>query len=403
MWSAGGSGLVEEASPTVAEGPAEGITVQPRLLRKSVRMVGSIEPGTLEHVTAPFAGLIRERSFEYGTRVKQGDLLLVLAAGELEVQRREADAAVIKATQALEDLKGWSRSADVARARRAVARSEQQLQAAKQKLEETRRLFELGVVPRQEVESLEDQAREATNALTTSQEELDSVLRKGEVQAVRIAENELTNARYKLDGINRRLAGAEVRAPRDGVVLRPPKTGGSGEGAVAARDIETGAKVNEGDIMFAVGSLDSLRITTPMSEVDVGAVSAGQPVRVTSPAFPGITLDGEVVAIANQAEQRQGAGLPSFPVTVLIESMPAAAAGQVRLGMSAELEIVTYEKPDALLLPPSAIQPGSEGYSVRRRNPQTGAAETVKVAIGQRFPEGVEIVSGMAPGDVILP
>jgi len=388
------------------------VTVQPRPARKTVELMGAIEPGSMVTVVAPFGGVLKEKHFEYGQRVAAGTVLGIVEPGELQTQHRDAQAAVIKAQERVKELTNWERGADVARARRSLQRAEQQYQSARQKAGETKQLLDLGVVARQDYQMQLDQERDARAQVDGARDEMDSVLAKGNPGQVRVAQFELDNARFKLGEIERKLQGATIRAPVDGIVIRPPQSGPSGGaggsggsgGATSQRDVDVGMKLNEGEALFAVGALDKLRVVASLLEIDINRVRPDMAANVTGEAFPGVTLPGRIAAIANQAVKGQGASpLPSFPVTVLVETVDPAAARAVRLGMTARVEVIVYDNPNALLLPPMLLTPGPQGYAVKRRNPATQAVETVPVTLGERLPEGVEIRSGLQSGDVVVP
>lgn len=408
------SGEFQPAAPPLPPPGAmdgTGIAVQARPARKTVSLMGAVEPGSMVTVVAPFGGVLKEKRFEYGQRVAAGAVLGVIDPGELQSQHRDAQAAVIKAQERVKELSNWERGAEVARARRSLQRAEQQHQSARQKAAETKQLLDLGVVARQDYQTQLDQERDARAQVDGARDEMDSVLAKGSPDQVRIARFELDNARFKLGEIERKLEGATLRAPVDGIVIRPPQSGGQSGGGGGAgggssqRDVEAGMKLNEGDALFAIGGLDSLRVVASLLEIDINRVRPDMPANVTGEAFPGVTLPGRIAAIANQAVKGQGGGspLPSFPVTVLVDAVDPAAAGAVRLGMTARVEVIVYDNPKALLLPPMALVPGPQGYTVRRRHPATGAVEPVPVTLGERLPEGVEIRSGLEPGDVVVP
>lgn len=385
------------------------VTVQPFPVRKAVELMGAIEAGSLVTIAAPFGGVLTEKHFEYGQRVEAGTVLGAVDPGELLAQHRDAQAAVIKAEERLRELTGWQRGAEVARARRSLQRAEQQLHSLSQKVMETKQLLDIGVVARQDYQMNLDQERDARAQVEGSRDELASVLAKGGPDQVRVAQFELDNARFKLEGIERKLRDAKLRAPVSGVVLRPPQGGQSaGSGAAggsgsAPREAEIGMKLIESEPLFAVGALDTLRVVAALPEIDINRLRPGMTATVTGEAFPGIALRGRVAAIANQAVKAQGASpLPAFPVTVLVDRVEPVAAQAVRLGMTARLEISVYDNPNALLLPPMLLSPGPQGYTVRRRNPETRTVETVPVKLGERLPQGVEILSGLKPGDVVV-
>jgi hypothetical protein len=124
-------------------------------------------------------------------------------------------------------------------------------------------------------------------------------------------------------------------------------------------------------------------------------------VSVSGDAFSEFTLTGEVTGVAAQASSEPGrSGLPSFAVTVHIRGVTAEQRARLAVGMSANLSIVTYDNPEAVVLPPEAVREGAEGRVVRVR--QGGAVREVPVTIGISTPEGVEVRGALSAGDVVL-
>lgn len=395
------------AAPALAPSgvPQASVTVTPRPLRKTIDLVGQIEPGHTVSVLAPFAGPVLEKRFEFGARVAEGDILAVLDTAELDAQHRDAKAQLIKAEQAARDLTEWAKGVDVARARRSLQSAERALQSAQQKTRETKQLLDLGVVARQEYQDAVDREVEAERAVLSAQEELDGVLDKGSARNRQVAELELANARQKLADLERKLDAARIRAPAAGVVIRPPTQGGgeggSSAGTTAQAEITQGTKVAEAQALLAIAALDNLRVDTSLLEIDVNKVATGMTVLVSGEAFPGTTLEGRLTSIANQATRGAGSSLPQFGISVLIENVGADIGKAVRLGMTASLQIVTHDDPAALVVPVDAVSLLPEGPAVRRRAAD-GQVETVPVTLGQRLPSGVQILSGLSAGDVVV-
>lgn len=407
-FSASGDASAPAAASVAPSGtPRASWTVQPRPLRKTIDLVGQIEPGHTVSVLAPFAGPLLEKHFEFGARVQEGDLLAVLDTAELDAQYRDAKAGLIKAEQNARDLTEWAKGVEVARARRGLQSAERTLQSAQQKTRETKQLLDLGVVARQEYQDALDRETEAERAVLSAREELDGVLDKGSARNRQVAELELANARQKLQDLERKLESARIRAPAAGVVIRPPtQTGGSdsgGSGGSAAQaEITQGTKVTEAQALLAIAALDNLRVNTSLLEIDVNKVATGMKVLVTGEAFPGTTLEGKLTSIANQASKGGGSALPQFGISVLIEAVGEDIGKAVRLGMTASLQIVTHDDPAALVVPVDAISLLPEGTVVTRRDPATGQTTPVPVTLGQRLPTGVQILSGLSAGDEVV-
>ena len=379
------------------------VTVEPRPLVSRLTVVGTIEPGSTLNVVAPFDGIVTEMQVEYGSRVTRGDVLLVLDTFELAMRIREAQAAVLKAAQRVADLKSWGNSPDVARARRGVATAELALEDTQRRLQETKVLLDRGIVPRNEYDGLQQQVRTEAMALAAAKQDLDAALERASPANRRIADLELENAQGKLDDLTAQRAGAVVRAPVAGVVLRPPAARATGPGQAPPDAIAVGFRATRGQTLFGIADLETLAVTAKVDEIDVNRVRVGQPVTITGEAFDGEEIAGRIAHVAAQASTREGGGrVAEFDVTVRLSALTEAQRRRVRVGMSTHLSIEVYANAAAIVVPPDAVRGSTAAPVVQVRDPATGTVRDVPVAIGETTETGVEIRAGLAPGAVVV-
>jgi multidrug efflux pump subunit AcrA (membrane-fusion protein) len=183
--------------------------------------------------------------------------------------------------------------------------------------------------------------------------------------------------------------------------MKPTAGGQAKEG----KTIERGASFQQGEVLLAVGDLSGFSVSCKVDEVDVTRVSIGQKVRVTGDAFPGEQLTGAIQSISPQAEEVGEAGrtAPSFGVRVVIDTVPPNVKKRIMVGMTANLEIIVYEKANALMVPLSAVksEQGKRYVNRKKGSGPAAAAEKVEVTTGYTTQDTVEIVQGVKPGDLI--
>ncbi len=170
-----------------------------------------------------------------------------------------------------------------------------------------------------------------------------------------------------------KLADYTITAPIDGVVLR--------------RDGEVGEIADVGQILFRIGVLKPLQIVAEVNEEDIPRVKVGQTVLLRTDAFAGQRLTGKVREVT----------LIGDPVAKTYRIKVALPDDTLLLpGMSVEANVVTREKPDALLVPADAVMGTSvfvvDGARVRKRD----------VGIGIRGTRAVEILSGLTESDRVV-
>jgi multidrug efflux pump subunit AcrA (membrane-fusion protein)/putative methionine-R-sulfoxide reductase with GAF domain len=363
------------------------VTAQP--LEVVLPLAGRLEPLAMTTVTSPLAGTVRHVWFRPGERVGRGQRLLELDTTLLEVELRSARASLIKAEQRARGLSEWSGGPEAAEGRRKVSKARLSLEASRRALDETKALFDKGIVGRAEYEAAQRQHASEELDFTSVEQELAAVLDEGSAENLRVAEMELENARVNLERLESRMAQALVTAPTAGVAIRPA---GGGE-------LAEGGRVEVGQALVAIGDLTSLAAVAAADELEVERLRLGQRARVRSDAFPGVVFDGVVRSVA-----AGGAGAASgYFVTVAVASLPAEIERSFRLGLSARVEAVVYERSDALLVPIAAVEAGEAGQGwVEVAGAASDKPERRRVVLGETTVTAVEIREGLAAGERVL-
>lgn len=176
------------------------------------------------------------------------------------------------------------------------------------------------------------------------------------------------------------LAGA--RARRDHMTLRAPVSG-----QVLRRDGEIGEVIERGQPVYWVGAPSPLRIQAEVDEEDIPAVRPGQLVKIKADAFPDRALDGTVSEITPKGDPLN----KSFRVRIALPDETP-----LMIGMTTETNIVVEERPDALLVPASAVMAGAV-WAVR-----DGRAARLPVTVGVVGSFRTEILDGLGDGQPII-
>jgi membrane fusion protein, multidrug efflux system len=192
------------------------------------------------------------------------------------------------------------------------------------------------------------------------------------------AENNLKVAEASVSLAQARLAKTEIKAPFSGLI--------------GLRVVSIGDYVKEGADLVNLESVDPLKLDFRVPEIYLKNVRVGQVLEVTLDALPGRTFEGRVFAI-NPLVDAAGRSL-------VIRAQVQNPDASLRPGMFARVRLITREMKDALVLPEQALVPqGQEQYVFRIVD---GKVQRAKVEVGQRSDGRVEIVSGVAPDDVVV-
>jgi len=204
--------------------------------------------------------------------------------------------------------------------------------------------------------------------------------RKGFISAQALDDQRtgLARAKAKLAEDQARLAKTEMRAPFAGVI--------------GLRQVSEGAYVAAGTEIVRLEKIDQLKLDFRVPETFLARLRAGQNVTVSVDAHPGNEFTGTVYAIEPAVDEQTR--------TVLARARVANAESKLRPGMFARVQVSLGVREKAVWIPEAAIVPrGQDSYVYRVVG---GKADLVRVQIGTRKVGEVEIVKGVAPGELVI-
>ncbi len=371
----------------------------PQTLTDSITLKGTLKPIQIVHVTSPLSGMVTEEYFEYGQAVTKGQLLLKIDRAETEVKYREAKTAYIEAQEKVRELENWMSSNEVAKAEQNVTRSKLTLDGYNKTFQETERLFKKEIVPATEYTNARQQLTTARMDYESSLRDLQATKEKGEGQNRHIAELKLANARQKLQEIEKQLSHSDIFSPVAGTVLLPDTLSDKDK---KGKTVDRGVTFSQGDILLSIGNTEGLSMTAEVDELEVLKIKKNQEVRITVDAF-GETIMGRVVHISSQAVKPEGGRKTSnFEVVVAMDILPPGLKDRLRLGMSANMEILLLNKPDVMMLPIQAVRIEGRDHVVNVRDSATRSLKKVSVVTGMTTLDAVEITSGLKAGDEVV-
>lgn len=161
-------------------------------------------------------------------------------------------------------------------------------------------------------------------------------------------------------------------------------------GKIIQKNLKAGDKLsNQGssNVMAVVADLSKFKLTINVDELDIKNLSVGQKATVTADALEGQIFEGSVNNISIIGTSQNG--VTTYPVEIIIDN--ADDIGLIP-GMNVDASIIIEEKKDVLLIPAQAV---SRGNTVMVNN------EPVKVELGIKSGDLVEVISGLSEGDEI--
>jgi membrane fusion protein (multidrug efflux system) len=188
----------------------------------------------------------------------------------------------------------------------------------------------------------------------------------------------LARARAKLSEDEARLAKTEMRASFPGIA--------------GLRQVSEGQYVAAGTDIARLEKVDQLKLDFRIPESFAGRLKTGQPVKVLVDAYADDVFSGSVFAIEPAVDEQTR--------TVLLRARVTNAGLKLRPGMFTRVQVQLGVREKALWIPEAAIVPrGQNSYVFQVVH---GKAGLVKVQTGARKAGEVEIVKGLAAGDLVV-
>ncbi|HWT46475.1 MAG TPA: efflux RND transporter periplasmic adaptor subunit [Vicinamibacterales bacterium] len=339
------------------------VTVQQIDLRRSVEAVGTLEAHDQATISAEVAGRVARMAVDMGDKVKAGSPLVLLDAERLRYHANEQEAALQQARAKLgaqgDHLPPPGQTPDVLSA--AAKRAQ-----AQQSYDRARALAEKNLISRQDLEAAQTNLQTAVAA------------HEAAIAAERELRAEMVAREATLNSATRDLKDTTIRAPFDGVV--------------AERMVSEGQYVTAQAPVVRLVRLDPLRLTADVPEKFAPNVHVGQPIELTTDAFPDTPVTGTITRISPDVNLKSRA--------FAIEADVRNEDGQLKPGTFARLTIATNKVDHAIVVPATAIQT-KYGTSVAFIL-ENGKLKASEVKLGDRLGPRVEITEGLQAGQSIV-
>lgn len=345
------------------------ITVAPKTEVLHLYYTGLIKPLQEELISAPASGTIKKVNFHYGDIVKRGQLLFTIHSPELENEFRDAMSQYLRAKQA-------------------YLNSQTNMQG-------TEDLHKEKIISDQEYFNEKSQYQNNLLGYIEASNKLQQLL-KNIPQAQETIQNiSLSNMDKVKKLLTQQFEDLAIYAKNAGIILFPNKSAND-----TMKEIQVGNELKKGEVALVLGNLSGINITTDVSEVDINRMRPGQRVRVSFTARPDLILQGMIISVARQAKDAENGSFTSFPVVVQVPTLSTAQIDNIRVGMSAKLDI-TIAEPPLIKIPINAVFQ-KLGKSWVKRIQDKGKTEEVEVETGTTSLDEVTILHGLMPGDKVI-
>ena len=325
-------------------------------IMESITASGTINPLSTVSVGSQASGRIAEIYVDYNSVVKKGQLLALIDQenAKATVQQREAALEIAKAQVAVEEnnIKYYKKALN--------------------------RISKLNASKYSTEKDLEAAERDYDNA----------------VAQLALEQAQVKQAQASLNSAQTELSYTEIKAPVDGIVISKAVE----VGQTVAASFETP------EIFSVAEDLTKMQIEASVVEADIAKVKEGQKVRFTVDSYADDYFYGTVTQVRNEATTTSN--VVTYTVVIGIDNSDM----KLKPGMTANVEIITAEEKDVMLVPNQALRFYIDDSDNAKRYKDRGVwiiknghPERVTVKIGVSDDDNTQILeSTLKIGDEVI-
>jgi multidrug efflux pump subunit AcrA (membrane-fusion protein) len=334
-------------------------------------------------IYARASGYVQKRFVDFGDQVKEGQLMAVIEAPELDQQVAQGRASVAQAEQQLGQTKA------------ALVQAKANLELARVTWDRYKAVLAKGAISKQDGD-------QALTAFQTAE----AVVRSSEAN-VGAAEESVRAAKANLDRLVTMQEFEKVRAPIAGVVtVRNVDTGSfiSTTGASSAGSPgPAGAGNPAPGEMFRVAQIGTVRLLINVPQTNAPDIYVGQPAQVLLQEFPGQVFAGKVTRTSN--------ALDPATRTLLTEVQVSNPKRLLLPGMFAQVKLESKRSSAPLLVPGDTLMATPNGLMIAVLVPvadEPGAPKDRKrvhlqpVQVGRDYGAETEVLTGLQANQLVV-
>lgn len=339
-------------------------TVKLKQVQRIVESVGTLYPFDEVLISAEIEGKVDQVTFDLGDQVSANQTLVHISDEEQRYILAQNEAQLRMSLERLGLKEENERLKDV-RESPEVRRAQADLFEAEQHYKRVRQLVDQGIGARTELD-------QATAKRQAGQAAYDST-----VNQTRNLVQEVERFKAILDLQRKKLRDTSVKAPFTAYVKE--------------RQVAVGQYVRVNTPLLTLVKTDPIRLRLDVPERMAPWVKAGQVAEVGVEAFQDRKFQGKIWRISPTVDQSKR--------TFVVEALIANPKGELKPGSYARARVPTDKAEKIMVVPRDAVNyvlGSNKAYVVH-----AGVVDARDVKLGDRFEQEVEIVEGLAEGDVV--
>ena len=338
-----------------------------------IRVNGTVMPMTSIQISPTEGGIVQQIVAEEGTKVRAGDVILILSNENLDLQILNAEAELAEKENILRNtlISMQQQKLSVRQERLSL---QVEVRRAKRAFESSQQLWNERLIAHEEYLKAQEDYQLACDKLevVSERERQDSLYRSEELQQLR---DNLSNMRLNMAMIRRRKENLSVKAPIDG--------------QIGLLDVVLGQNIIPGAAIGQINNLDSYKIQAQIDEHYIDRVTAG------------------LHATFDRQEQHYDARLRKvypdvrdckFKADFLFgDTLP----DNIRAGQTYYLNLQLGQSEEAVLIPRGSFYQHTGGKWIYVLT-DPHRAEKRTISIGRQNPQYYEVLEGLRPGEKVL-
>ena len=339
-----------------------------------IRISGQVAPMTTIQISPLEGGVVQQIVTEEGSRVKAGDVILILSNENLDMQILNAEAELAEKENILRNT-----MIQMEQQKLSLEQEKMQLQTEvrrnRRSYEAQKALFDDGLIAREDFLKAEEDYQLSNDrlGLVRNRAKQDSLYRSVEITQMR---ESLENMRVNMLMIRHRKENLTIKAPIDG--------------ELGLLDVVLGQSVAAGSKIGQINNLDSYKIEAQVDEHYIDRVSAG-----LEATFERQSERYQAQIRKVYPEVRDGKFKADFK---FVGQQP----DNIRSGQTYYLNLQLGQPVEAVLVPRGAFYQKTGGKWVFVVSPDGSKATRRDIKIGRQNPQYYEVVEGLEPGEKVI-
>ncbi len=248
---------------------------------------GNIE-ATNAIVSSKVTGQITAIKYDEGSKVNEGDTVMIIDHDNLEIQLQQAIAGENAADAQLKLLKEGARAEDIQQAENGLQQAKINMNLAEQDFKRMKDLYSSKTITKKQFDDAQAKYELTQSQYNSAQENLRKMKNYVRPEEIKQAQANLDRQKAAVDLLKKNISDSYVLSPITGFIVQ--------------KYVEKGETVSMLSSLFKVSELRTVKLVIYVSEENLGRVKLGQKADVTSDTYPNKIYKGTVIYISPEAE-----------------------------------------------------------------------------------------------------